>query len=50
MFLDATKTNWWKVLGDQSWLSEAAEKGLQGNNLDLTWPYWDKLVRDLISN
>ena len=45
VFLDQTEKNWWRCLGDTQWIEEASRLGGSGRLLDLSWKYWNDVVR-----
>ena len=49
VFVNADEPEWWRVLDDQEWLKQAAELGLKGRQLDLSWRFWGQLVRESIN-
>ena len=45
VFLDQQVSEWWRVMADPKWLHDAMISGLRGRLLDLSWEYWNNLVR-----
>ena len=45
IFIDQSERDWWEKLGDRTWLTTAGKVAAESKELDLSWDFWEKIVR-----
>jgi hypothetical protein len=49
VFLDSSRTNWWKPISDMTWLSKEFHRVKDKPIVDLSWQYWARHIRDTLT-